>query len=140
MVLHMVVRIFSCITVCTIIFSIYGLFRVKDQVIALHYQLGEVSKQLTGESDRIHVLKVEQSYLTSPARLRKLASLYLQLDTVKVKQIISDPLLPESKKYAKSNEVGGSYFSKTNVKWRYKTIANNKYIKTVSTRKSEYIR
>ncbi len=140
MVLHMVVRIFSCIIVCTIIFSIYGLFRVKDQVIALHYQLGEVSKQLTDESNRIHVLKVEQSYLTSPARLRKLAALYLQLDTVKVKQMISDPLLPESKKYAKSQEVGGSYFNKTNVKWRYKTIANNKYIKTVSTRKSEYIR
>ncbi|MDR0296945.1 MAG: hypothetical protein LBH67_03165 [Rickettsia sp.] len=136
----MVVRIFSCITVCTIIFSIYGLFRVKDEVIILHYQLAEVSKQLTDESNIIHVLKVEQSYLTSPARLRKLASLYLQLDTVKVKQMISDPLVPESRKYARSNEVRGSYFNKTNVKWRYKTMANNKYIKTVSTKKSEYIR
>ncbi|WP_341749037.1 hypothetical protein [Candidatus Tisiphia endosymbiont of Sialis lutaria] len=136
----MAVRIFSYIAFCTIIFSIYGLFRVKDKVIILHYQLGEVSKQLIDESNRIHVLKVEQSYLTSPARLRKLSSLYLQLDTVKVKQMISDPLMPESKKYVKSHEVSGSYFNKTNVKWRYKTTANSKYIKTVSTKKSEYIR
>ncbi|MCC8398215.1 MAG: hypothetical protein LN569_02780 [Rickettsia endosymbiont of Labidopullus appendiculatus] len=136
----MVVRIFSCITVCTIIFSIYGLFRIKDKVIILHYQLEEVSKQLTDESDRIHVLKAEQSCLIAPARLRKLSSLYLQLDTIKVKQMISDPLMPESKKYAKSNEVRDSHFNKANVKWRYKTTANNKYIKTVSTKKSEYIR
>ncbi|MFP3018012.1 MAG: hypothetical protein ACEY3E_03775 [Candidatus Tisiphia sp.] len=137
----MVVRVFSYIVVGTIILSIYGLFRVKDKVISLHYQLGEVSKQLTDEQDMIHVLKVEQSYLISPARLRKLSSLYLQLDTIKVKQMISDPLaLDESKKYAKANEVSGSYSSKTNTKWRYKTIANNKYIQTVSTKKTECIR
>lgn len=137
----MVVRVFSYIVVGTIILSIYGLFRVKDKVISLHYQLGEVSKQLTDEQYMIHVLKVEQSYLTSPARLRKLSSLYLQLDTIKVKQMISDPLTPdESKKYVKANEVSGSYFSKTNSKWRYKTIANNKYIQTISTKKIEYIR
>lgn len=132
----MVVRVFSYIVVGTIILSIYGLFRVKDKVISLHYQLGEVSKQLTDEQYMIHVLKVEQSYLTSPARLRKLSSLYLQLDTIKVKQMISDPLTPdESKKYVKANKVSGSYFSKTNTKWRYKTIANNKYIQTISTKK-----
>ncbi len=131
----MVVRVFSYVVGCTIIFAIYGLFKIKDQVISLHYQLSAVSKQLTGEKDMIHVLKVEQLYLTSPIRLRKLSSVYLQLDTIKVKQMINDPLVPENKKYAKFNEVRGSFFNKNNIKWRYKTIINSKDIQTVSTTK-----
>jgi hypothetical protein len=131
----MLVKLFSCATVCLITISIYGLFAIKDKVINLHYQLSNVAKQLNEENNIIHILKAEQSYLTSPARLRKLSALYLQLDNVKISQMISDPLSLEKRKYANSAEEIDPYTTNDKVKWRYKTIINDKYIQTISNKK-----
>ena len=101
----------------------------------LDYQLSVVLKQLDKEHNRIHVLKAEQSYLTSPARLRKLAALYLQLDTIKIGQMVKNPVISEQIYATKSRDISRPYLTKSTNRWRYKTIANSKYIKTVSTRK-----
>mgnify|MGYP003477238741 CR=1 FL=1 len=53
----MLVKLFSCATVCLITISIYGLFAIKDKVINLHYQLSNVAKQLNEENNIIHILK-----------------------------------------------------------------------------------
>jgi len=131
----MLVRIFSYLFIGTIALSIYGLFSIKDKVTNTNYQLSAVVKQLAHENNTIHLLKAEQAYLTSPNRLKKLSALYLELDTIKIGQMTSNPLSFDRKKYAKSNETTSSYFTKTAVKWRYKTITNNKYIKTISNGK-----
>ncbi|KAJ6645055.1 Ribosomal RNA small subunit methyltransferase H, partial [Pseudolycoriella hygida] len=92
-------QVFSYIVVMTVALSIYGLFTIKDKVASLHYQIETVSKQLIEENNMLHILKAEQAYLTSPVRLRKLSSLYLQLDTIKISQMVSDPSLPEDGKH-----------------------------------------
>ncbi len=129
----MLVRIFSYLIICTISVAIYGLFTIKDKVTNLYYQVKVIDKQLDNENNMIHILKAEQSYLSSPIRLKKLATLYLQLDNIKIKQMTSDPLAPEKKHYVQYNMVNDGYSVKT--KWRYKRIINDKYIKTISNRK-----
>ncbi|XVN43310.1 MAG: hypothetical protein RCG15_03270 [Candidatus Rickettsia vulgarisii] len=130
----MLVRIFSYLVATIVIFAIYGLFTIKDLVASLHYQIGTVRKQVEAENNQIHILKAEQAYLRAPDRIRTLSNKYLQLDNVKITQMIKDPLVPISSKYVKSDDEGQSHFSKTNGKWRYKTNYNNKYIKTVSNK------
>ncbi|MCC8417237.1 MAG: hypothetical protein LN588_01675 [Rickettsia endosymbiont of Bryobia graminum] len=130
----MLVRIFSYLVVIIIIFAIYGLFTIKDLVVSLRYQIDNVTKQVVAENNQIHILKAEQAYLISPTRLRKLSDAYLQLGNIKITQMITDPLVPISSKYVKSDDEGQSHFSKTSGKWRYKTNYNNKYIKTVSNK------
>ena len=131
----MLVRLFSYLFVVIISISIYGLFTIKDSVTNLDYQLNVVLKQLDKEHNKIHVLKAEQSYLTSPARLRRLASSYLKLDTIKISQMVKSPLTSDQGNAIKPNDTSRSFVSASNNKWRYKTIANTKYIKTVSSRK-----
>lgn len=129
----MLVKLFSYLFLGVISISIYGLFAIKDSVTNLDYQLSVVLKQLDKEHNKIHVLKAEQSYLTSPTRLRRLASLYLQLDTIKINQMVKNPLM-SGQIYAAS-DISRPYLTKSTNRWRYKTIANSKYIKTVSSRK-----
>ena len=131
----MLVRLLSYLFVVIISISIYGLFTIKDSVTNLDYQLNVVLKQLDKEHNKIHVLKAEQSYLTSPARLRRLASSYLKLDTIKISQMVKSPLLSDQGNATKPNNTSRSFVAASNNKWRYKTIANTKYIKTVSSRK-----
>ena len=131
----MLVRLLSYLFVVIISISIYGLFTIKDSVANLDYQLNVVLKQLDKEHNKIHVLKAEQSYLTSPARLRRLASSYLKLDTIKISQMVKSPLLSDQGNATKPNNTSRSFVAASNNKWRYKTIANTKYIKTVSSRK-----
>jgi cell division protein FtsL len=131
----MLVRLLSYLFVVIISISIYGLFTIKDSVANLDYQLNVVLKQLDKEHNKIHVLKAEQSYLTSPARLRRLASSYLKLDTIKISQMVKSPLISDQGNATKPNNTSRSFVAASNNKWRYKTIANTKYIKTVSSRK-----
>lgn len=130
----MLVRIFSYLIITIIIFAIYGLFAIKDLVASLHYQIDTVTKQIIAENNQLHILKAERSYLISPARLRKLSTTYLLLDNIKITQMTTDPLMPISNKYVKSDDEERLHFSKTNGKWRYKTNPNNRYIKTVSNK------
>lgn len=131
----MLVKLFSYLFVLIISISIYGLFTIKDNVTNLDYQLSVVLKQLDKEHNKIHVLKAEQSYLTSPARLRRLASSYLKLDTIKISQMVKSPLISDQGNAIKPHDTSRSFVATSNNKWRYKTIANTKYIKTVSSRK-----
>lgn len=129
-----IMRMFSYLVVGTVALSIYGLFTIKDKVSSLHYQIQTVSKQLTEEKNKLHILKAEQAYLTAPARLKALSSLYLQLDTVKIAQMTRDPLAHEVNKPFETEHRDLLYLTKSNSKWRYKTNYNNKYIKTISNR------
>ncbi|WP_375326801.1 hypothetical protein [Candidatus Tisiphia endosymbiont of Nemotelus uliginosus] len=133
----MLIRIISYIVVIIIALAIYGLFSIKDKVASLHYQVSTVSKQLVEENNMLHILKAEQAYLTSPVRLRKLMLLYLQLDNIKVAQMVSDPLSRVATKYVIAVPQDLQYLTKTTTKWRYKTHNNNRYIKTVSSKKVE---
>ena len=80
---------FVVIIVC--LGTIYTLFNIKNNVMAIRTELAEVKKQMRYEADTIHVLKAELAYLTSPSRLKSLNNEYLKLEDTKVAQMISDP-------------------------------------------------
>lgn len=122
--------IFVVIIMC--LGTIYMLFNIKNNVMSIRSELAEVQKQMRYESDTIHVLKAELSYLSSPPRLRKLNREYLKLKDTKVAQMISDPrkekVVFQSQKFASTKSVSG------NTKWRYKK-GPSKYLTLVSGKK-----
>jgi len=132
----MILKLFSYLILSTIVIAIYGLFTIKEKVTLLRDQLSMISNQISDEDKKIHILKTELAYLTSPARLRRLSTQYLELDIVKTAQMTADPLAPIEKNLTtESNLAFIKAENKTPAKWRYKKIVNNKYIQTVSSRK-----
>jgi cell division protein FtsL len=79
----MSIKKFHYLILLVIIIAIYGLFSIKNKVSTLDYQLSGILKQINDETNNIHLLKAEKAYLISPPRLKKLAGIYLQLDTIK---------------------------------------------------------
>src|SRR5258708_2264979 len=113
--------------------TIYGLFIIKDKVSTLEYQLREVTKQIDVERDTIHVLKGEFAYLSSPARLRKIVSNFLELDRIKMSQMIKNPLIAgDDSQKAPTKSVAS--FTKHNTKWRYKR-GPSKYLQVVANKR-----
>ncbi|WP_341790659.1 hypothetical protein [Rickettsia endosymbiont of Polydrusus tereticollis] len=126
----MSIKKFHYLALLIIIIAVCSLFSIKDKVSTLDYQLSSVVKQINDETNNIHLLKAEKAYLISPSRLKKLASAYLQLDTIKSSQMIKDPLVPNDVQYVKFNQ----NISTSGNKWRYKRSVNNKYVQTISSR------
>ena len=130
----MLTKVFSYLVFFTVFIAVYALFTIKDKVVTLNYQLNEVLKQINHERDTIHVLKAELSYLSSSERLRRLSSKYLDLETIKVSQMIKDPIISNGETQIISRESSNINFIKHETKWRYKkgpakylqTIANNR--------------
>lgn len=124
----MIIKIPNLLVLSMLIATIWGLFTIKNKVIALNYQLSAVNKQVNVENDHIHLLKAEFTYLNSPARLRELANKYLNLENIKLSQMIKDPLIDEPV----SIETIAKIPLKQNIKWRYKRN-NNRYVHIVSS-------
>lgn len=131
----MSIKKFHYLALLIIIIAVCSLFSIKDKVSTLDYQLSSVVKQINDETNNIHLLKAEKAYLISPSRLKKLASAYLQLDTIKSSQMIKDPLAPSDGQYVKFNQ--NINISTSGNKWRYKRSVNNKYVQTISSRVKE---
>lgn len=120
MIIHRI-PVYIALILCLI--TTYGLFSVKDNVMALKFELQEVKKQVQNEEDTIRILKAEVAYLGSPERIQKLAELHLHLETPKVTQMIKDPL---TEGVVTEKEVAVREVRK-NHKWRYKK-APSKYV------------
>lgn len=113
--------------------TIYGMFAIKHNVMALRGELKEVKKQIEFEQDTIHILKAEFAYLTSPQRIRMLAETHLGLKETKVSQLIKDPALYGSDQQQETKQIASSERAVRHVKWRYKS-APRKYVTQVSGR------
>jgi hypothetical protein len=120
--------------ISVIIITVCCLFRIKEQVSALNYQFIEINKQLVQEQDAIDILKAELSYLSAPARLSKLLSHCPELKTVKIAQLIKDPLDHDEEASKINIENNTKLLSKAHVKWRYKK-SHARYLQTVSNQK-----
>jgi hypothetical protein len=127
----MSVRIYTAISLLIISLTVYILFTIKDRVSTLNYQLNEIVKQINYERDTIHTLKAERAYLTSPERLRRLSSSYLNLDSIKISQMTKDPLVSSAENDKPDQVRNINLVKQTSVKWRYKN-SNNKYLHVVS--------
>lgn len=122
--------IFIVIIMC--LGTVYMLFNIKNNVMAIRAELAEVSKQINYEADTIRVLKAELSYLTSPSRLKRLNAEYLKLEDTKVAQMISDPR--SKKMILKPHRLASNTSSRANTKWRFKK-GPSKYLTLVSGKK-----
>ncbi|WPY00374.1 Putative FtsL-like secreted protein [Candidatus Trichorickettsia mobilis] len=125
----MIIRVFNCVVFAICCATVYGLFIIKSQVRSFCYQIDELSKQISEERDKAHMLKAEMAYLTSPDRLRQLSS-YLGLDNVHSHQMITDPLLQTVDTKTKKQYAVANLSTKHHIKWRYKK-APSKYIQRV---------
>lgn len=66
------------------------LYHTSYRVQALQSELGEVNAQIASEQERIHVLNAEWAYLTTPARIQKLAARHLPTQApAKTYQVVS---------------------------------------------------
>lgn len=97
--------------------------------MTLKSELKEVKKQVQYEQDTIHILKAELAYLTSPERLRELSNQYLNLKSIKVVQMIADPII--ASKHKELEPLSKNKIYAANTKWKYKK-GQSQYLTTVS--------
>ena len=71
------------------------LFSLEYQVRRLEDELAVLDRSIVIESQAIHVLKAEWSYLNDPWRLRRLAEHFLNLSPVRPEQVGSLADLPQ---------------------------------------------
>jgi cell division protein FtsL len=78
----------SAIFFCLVLsLSIFGLFQIKYKVQDLRKDLAELRLQLSQEKEEIHILGAEWTYLNQPDRIKRLATLYLKLEPMKIAQM-----------------------------------------------------
>ena len=70
------------------------LFSLEYQVRRLEDELAVLDRSIVAESQAIHVLKAEWSYLNDPWRLRRLAERFLKLTPVRPEQLSALADLP----------------------------------------------
>jgi len=128
-----------------IFFSGYVLFSMKREVETLNFELYEIQKQVTNEKGNINLLKTEYVYLTSPARLSKLAAKYLNLSSTIPDQMMPDPTtatqLTSSEASIEKDSLGTHKApiitsSSKSVRWRYKRMGD-RYVHKASLNKKQ---
>lgn len=131
-------RTMTIIGFIVIFISGYLLFAMKREVETLSFELSEIQKQINVEKGSINLLKTEYVYLTSPARLSKLAAKYLNLKTTAPDQMVPDPVYnsvkvaSENGVHNKENAIADS--TTKHVKWNYKRMGSQ-YLHRASLRK-----
>lgn len=110
--------------------AIYSLFTIKENVMNIRSELGEVTKQIQDESDKIHLLKAELAYLTSPSRLKALNDQYVKLTDTMLAQMENEDKkvdgADDSTKLLASGKIRNE-----DIKWRFKK-GPSKYVTMVS--------
>jgi len=124
------IPVYIVLIICLV--TAYTLFTIKDNVMTIRMELSEVNKQIQYESDTIHLLKAELSYLASPERLQELNKDYLSLKDTKVSQMIIDPIKEDNN--AVTVQIADSKIRANNIKWRYKK-GPSKYLTLASGKK-----
>lgn len=139
-------RMITLIGLAVIFLSGYLLFSMKREVETLNFELSEIKKQVSSEKGNINLLKAQHVYLTSPARIRKLAEKYLNLGSITPGQMMPDPLtnavqLASSEIQRENDNVGVHKASivpaaAKSVRWRYKHMGS-KYVHKASLGKKQ---
>lgn len=123
--------VYIVIVVCLV--SVYTLFTIKENVTTIREELTEVNSQLQDEVDKIHLLKAELAYLTSPARLKALNDEYLKLSDTNLVQMEINPL-EQNQGAQEVKRIASVKLRNENIKWRYKK-GPSKYVTMASGKK-----
>ncbi len=123
--------IYIVVIVC--LMSVYTLFTIKENVMSIRGELTEVNSQVQDEIDKIHLLKAELAYLTSPERLKALNDEYVKLSDTNLAQMEIDPIV-QDKEVLEVRRVASIKLRSENTKWRYKK-GPSKYVTMASGKK-----
>lgn len=123
--------IYIVVIIC--LMSVYTLFTIKENVMSIKGELVEVNSQVQDEVDKIHLLKAELAYLTSPERLKALNDEYIKLSDTNLAQMEIDPIARD-KEILGVRKVASVKLRSENTKWRYKK-GPSKYVTMASGRK-----
>jgi hypothetical protein len=109
---------FFALSVCCL--AAYFLFFIKDSVRILSEQNAEFNRKIAIEKQKLHNLRAEIAFLTSPARLGVIID-SLNLAEVHRDQAISNPILGNiSRELVSTNGLQNKEYVASNIKWRYK--------------------
>ncbi len=81
-------RVSTIFWLCVVFVAVLGLYKVKYKVHEMKSQVTSLESELATESQAVHVLEAEWSYLTRPERVRQLASQYLKLEPITAAQMM----------------------------------------------------
>ena len=123
--------IYIVVIVC--LMSVYTLFNIKENVMSIRGELTEVNSQVQDEIDKIHLLKAELAYLTSPERLKALNDEYVKLCDTNLAQMEIEPIV-QDKEVLEVRRVASVKLRSENTKWRYKK-GPSKYVTMASGKK-----
>jgi|GEM_PF-6518745 len=139
----MIHRTATTIGLALIFVSGYVLFSIKREVETLNFELHEIQKQVTNEKGNINLLKTEYVYLTSAARLSKLATKYLSLSSTTPEQMIPDPTTQFAssetsieKDIVRTHNTPIITSSSKSIRWRYKRMGD-RYVHKASLNKKQ---
>jgi len=72
----------------------WSVYQMKYEVQRLEDRLARVNRQILTDQEAIQILKAEWSYLNQPAHLQAMASRFLQLEPVQIRQMVTLASLP----------------------------------------------
>ena len=121
------------IVVIVCLLSVYTLFTIKENVMGIKSELTEVNSQVQDEVDKIHLLKAELAYLTSPARLKALNDQYIKLSDTNLAQMEIGPNIKDEK-LLEVRQIASIKKRNENTKWRYRK-GPSKYVTMASGKK-----
>lgn len=117
--------------VCLI--SVYALFTIKENVMSIKGELTEVNSQVQDEVDKIHLLKAELAYLTSPSRLKALNDQYVKLSDTNLSQMEIDQNTKDER-ILEVRQLASVKIRSENTKWRYRK-GPSKYVTMAAGKK-----
>lgn len=97
-------KLTGTIAIVTMAMSIASVFHIKYCVKELMRDAVELNRQIASDKEAIHVLNAEWAYLNQPARLKALASQYLELSYVVAEQIRSEQAMKRAENHANNEE------------------------------------
>ena len=86
-------RLSISLAILAVVTSIGILFFVKSKVQQLNKSLISINKQITQESEEIHILQAELAHLSRLSRLEQLANKHLVLGVIKPEHITNEQQL-----------------------------------------------
>jgi cell division protein FtsL len=98
------IRVLNFLAIAALIGSAVYAYSIKYETIYRAEQIAKMKHEMQAERDKIGVLRAEWAHLSRPERVQELASKYLDLQQLSLKQVVAASVIPE--KAARVDTIG----------------------------------